>query len=506
LLTAALLFLPSCSMPVGPEDAQSGAEDDRTPAAAAEARPLRRVPAVKPAGFTTPPAGTGLGRYASQQVAWKPCRQQLQCATVRVPLDYTRVNGTAITLAIAKKPATGSQRLGSLFINPGGPGGSGVDYLDSFRSAGLEGYDIIGWDPRGVGRSTPVSCAGADLDAYLSMDISPDDPAEESALLEAHRDFGVSCLTTSGPLLQHVSTVEVARDLDLLRSLVRDDRLNFFGASYGTQIGATYAELFPRRVGRMVLDGAVNITDDRSVTQARGFDRALGAFATWCAARKCALGSSRAEVLRSVVGLLTRLDGAPVQVADRRLTQQLAVAGVINGLYANSAAYPFLSQALLAAINGNGRQLLRAADGLNHRDTRGVYGQINYAFPSVRCLDEPDRGLRGEKELAAAASTKAPTLGPFIGADLQCAMWPVAALPKLEPTGSGAPAILVIGTTGDPATPYEHAVSMAQRLRSAVLLTFEGQGHTAYGQNGCVQRRVEQYLKDGVVPRAGSRC
>jgi pimeloyl-ACP methyl ester carboxylesterase len=298
----------------------------------------------------------------------------------------------------------------------------------------------------------------------------------------------------------------VARDLDLLRSLARDDRLNFFGASYGTQIGATYAQLFPRRVGRLVLDGAVNITDDRSVTQAQGFDRALASFATWCAGRRCALGSTQPAVLQSVAGLLGRLDTAPLPVADRQLTQQLAVGGVINALYANSAAYPFLSQALQAAINGNGRQLLRSADGLNHRDTRGGYGQINYAFPSVRCLDSADLGLQREVALAAAASKKAPTLGPFIGAEVQCAMWPVAAVPKLELTAAGAPPILVIGTTLDSATPYEHAVSMAKRLRSGVLLTFEGQGHTAYGQSGCVQRRVELYLRDGVVPKAGTRC
>jgi pimeloyl-ACP methyl ester carboxylesterase len=509
IISVALLVLPSCSAPVGSDlaqsPAQSPAQDDNTPTAI-DARPLRRVPAVQPAGFTTPPAGTGLDRYASQQVDWRPCRQQLQCATVRVPLDYTKVNGSAITLAVAKKPATGSRRLGSLFINPGGPGGSGIDYLDYFRSAGLEGYDIVGWDPRGVGRSTPVSCATADLDRYLSLDNSPDDAAEERALVDAHRGFGVSCLSTSGPLLEHVSTVEVARDLDLLRGLVRDDRLNFFGASYGTRIGATYAHLFPVRVGRMVLDGAVNITADRSVTQAQGFDRALGAFATWCAARTCGLGRSRAEVLDSVAGLLSRLDGAPVRVANRRLTQQLAVAGVVSGLYGNATDYPFLAQALVAAIKGNGGQLLRAADALNHRDPRGTYGQINYAFPSVRCLDDRDRGLRGETERAAAANTRAPTLGPFIAADLQCAMWPVAAVPELELTGPGASPILVIGTTGDSATPYEHAVGMAKQLRSGVLLTFDGQGHTAYGRSACVQLGVQRYLSDGVLPRKDSRC
>ena len=499
LVSALALVASSCS-------ALGGSSDSGAPLPS-QGRPLRVVPDVEVAGFTAPPPGIGLARYANQSLSWKGCKVDLQCATALVPLDYREPDGQAITLALAKRPATASKRLGTLFVNPGGPGGSGVDFVGSFGRQGLEGYDLVGWDPRGVGSSTPVSCPGADLDRLLSMDISPDDAKEQSALVEADRELGQDCLKKSGPLLEHVSTLEGARDLDLLRGLVGDDKLNLYGASYGTQIGATYAQLFGSRVGRMVLDGAVNITEDTSVSQAQGFDRALGAFATWCAGQRCTLGATKGEVLQSVASLWSRLDGAPLRVGTRKLTQQLAVAGVVRVLYANSDAYKFLLQALQTAIDDrNGRLLLLLADQLNDRDPRGGYGQINYAFPAVRCLDRQDRGVQGEIELAERATATAPTVGLFFGPDLQCPMWPVAAVPKVKLVGADAPPIVVIGTTGDPATPYEYAVSMARQLRSGVLLTFKGQGHTAYGQSACVQQRVVAYLVDGAVPRDGSSC
>lgn len=468
---------------------------------------MQPVPDVRPAGFTDPPPGSGLGRYAGQRPQWKTCKKVLQCAAVRVPLDYTKPDRTAITVTMAKKKATAGERLGTLFIDPGGPGGSGVDFVDFFRSKGLEGYDIVGWDPRGVGLSTPVSCTGADLEHYSSMDNSPDDAQEQSELLAANRDLGRNCLAKSGALLQHVSTFEVVRDLDLLRTMVGDDKLNLFGASYGTQIGATYAQLFPRRVGRLVLDGAVNITDDTSVTQAQGFERALGGFAEWCAGRQCKLGATKAAVLETIASFWKQLDAQPLKVGTRQLTQQQGVAGVVYVLYAPPENYKYLLQALQTAIvDHDGRLLLFLADQLNERNDKGQFGQTNYAFPAIRCLDERDHGVQGELKLADRASRKAPIVGPYFGPDLVCTMWPVAAVPKVKLVGQGAAPIVVIGTTGDPATPYDFAVSMAKQLQSGVLVTYRGYGHTAYGQSGCVQKLVLSYLNDGVVPHDGITC
>jgi pimeloyl-ACP methyl ester carboxylesterase len=474
-----------------------------------EERPVKPVPAVQPAGFAEPPPGRGLERYADQQVRWEPCKDGLQCADVLVPLDYAKPDGTAISLALARKPATGTRNLGSLFINPGGPGISGVSYVSYFNRSGLEDYDIVGWDPRGVAGSTPVQCVDSDvLDQYTAMDVSPDSAAEKTALIQANREFGVSCLARSGPLLQHVSTIETARDLDLLRRMLGNAPLRYFGSSYGTQIGAHYAQLFPKAVGRMVLDGAVDLTGDSGTSQAEGFEKALRTFAQWCADRQCSLGSNADKVEAAVVDLWTRLDGTPMQVGQRELSQQLAVTAVIFVLYENDKAWTYLLKSLEAAIqDGDGRTLLDLADQYNQRQPNGQYGQFNYSFPAIRCLDTDDGGIRDADRDAARTVKDAPTIGPFLGPNYLCPMWPVPAAPRpAKVTGPGAAPIVVVGTTGDPATPYENAVGMARQLESAVLITFTGEGHLAYGQSPCVQRLVRAYLVDGVVPADGSRC
>jgi len=470
---------------------------------------LTAVPEVRPAGFTAPPAGSGLERYRTQPLTWKPCTKELVCASVLAPLDHEDPDGTAITLALAKRPATGDRRLGTLFINPGGPGGSGRNFVTYFNARGLEGYDVVGWDPRGVGGSTPVHCYGtADYDRFFAVDVSPDSEAEEQALTREIYAFGQACLARSGALLEHVSTEETVRDLELLRSLVGDPQLHYFGASYGTRIGSLYAELYPEHVGRMVLDGAVNISG-QDVSQIQGFERALDHFATW-AARPDAeqpLGTSRAAVLESVQQLLRGLDRTPLQVGGRALSQQQGVQGTLNSLYGRDD-WPRLLKALAAARQGDGRELLVLADEGNFRDPHnGSYGQINDAFPAVRCLDSQTTSVRAAERSAARQVRRAPILGPLSGPDLVCPLWPVAPAPKQPKiTADGAAPIVVLGTTGDPATPYENAEGMARQLDSGVLVTLEGEGHTAYGQSDCVRSSVNAYLVDGAVPADGTRC
>lgn len=497
---------PTAVVTRSPPGSGPSAAGTRT-SAESQGRPVRPVPEVRPAGFSDPPVGRGLSRYGHQRLVWTGCRKGLQCTHTLVPLDYSKPDGTVITLALAKRPATAARKLGTLFINPGGPGGSGVDFVESFESKGLAAYDILGWDPRGVGGSTPVTCAGVDLDHFLSMDITPDDAEERAALIRANRDLGLACLERSGPLLQHISTVEVVRDLDVLRGLVGEDKTNLYGASYGTSIGAMYAQLFPHNVGRMVLDGAVNIAAHEPVPQAQGFERTLDAFARWCADRKCKLGSSRQEVLATISGFWTELDRKPLRVSQRQLTQQLGVAAVVGTLYAPAAVYTYLQQALEGAIvDHDGAYLLYLADRFNDRNDKGEYGQIQYAFPAIRCLDTPDAGIQNEFDRAKAAIKKAPVIGPFFGPDLSCPLWPVAPDREPRPVGAGAPPIVVVGTTNDPATPYEYAQGMAKQLRSGVLVTLKGYGHTAYGQSDCIQKVVNHYLLDGTVPTAGTTC
>ena len=450
-----------------------------------------------------------MARYLDQRLEWSGCGKGLQCATVLAPLDYEHPDDEAITLAVAKRPASAQPSAGSLFINPGGPGGSGVDYVGYFAAKGLERFDIVGWDPRGTGASTPVKCAGGKaMDAYTSIDTSPDDAEEERALEQAQIDFGRGCLERSGALLEHISTAETVRDLDLLRHLVGAEKLTYLGSSYGTKIGALYAQLYPKRVGRLVLDGAVDITDNKDVSQLDGFERALGNFAAWCAGRKCKLGDTKAEVLETISDLWRRLDAKPINGGRAELTQQLAVTGVLEVLYENEEAWRYLQQGLeLAAFEGDGRYLMFFADQYNQRGRDGSYGQLQFSFPAIRCLDSQDVSVAKARREAVEEAKRAPTLGPFSGADLICPLWPVASAPE-QPTirAKGAAPILVVGTTGDPATPYEYAERMARQLDSGHLLTLEGEGHLGYGQSACIRRYVQAYLLDGDVPADGTRC
>ena len=481
----------------------------RTPSSRpAAGRPVQPIPPVQPNGITDPPPGSGMDRYLNQKLDWRPCGHGLTCALIRAPLDYAKPDGTALTLALARRPAAESRR-GTLFINPGGPGGSGTSYVGYFDATGLAAYDIVGWDPRGVGASTPVVCMGpADLDRYYALDSSPDNTSERRIRVAAVQAFGQSCLKRSGELLTHISTVDTVHDLELLRHLVGDSKINYFGSSYGTKIGALYAELYPEQVGRMVLDGSVDISGKATITQTEGFERALNNFASWCAMERCRLGASRAEVLARVKSYLDQLDQRPVKVGSRTLTQQQGVDAVYYSMYGGRRSWVQLLNALVAAIYDNDAGgVLTLGDRSNFRRNDGSYEQINYSFPAVRCLDSQDHSVAEAEKRYNRVSRVAPVLGRLGGADLTCALWPVpSAPPQPKIDGAGAPPILVIGTTGDPATPYEYAVDMADRLKSGVLITYRGEGHLAFGSSACVNQIVVDYLARDRVPPDKTRC
>jgi pimeloyl-ACP methyl ester carboxylesterase len=496
--------------PPSPNPATASESPSATSPIPPDGRPIQPVPDVLPYGYADPPPGNGFNRYRKQQLSWTPCLNGLECATVLAPLDYTKPDGRALSLSLAKRKATGTPRLGTLFLNPGGPGVSGRQLVEGFDSKGLERYDLIGWDPRGTNDSTPVQCfsKGSDYDRYLSLDASPDDDAELEVQISADRGFGQVCLSKSGSLLQHISTAETVRDLDLLRDLVGDSKINYLGFSYGTMIGSLYAQTFPKRVGHLVLDGAVDIVDS-PITQLDGFERALNNFADWCVTRKCALGASRDDILQAVSELLTGLDSQPIKVGQRQLTQSLALTGLIFPLYGQQDSWEVLRQGLEAVIKkGDGSILLRIADAYLGRSEGGTYEQHVAGFPAISCIDSQDSSVRKElAEHTAELSKKETTLGEFWGATLVCPLWPVAPAPKLPKiTARGAAPIVVIGTTGDPATPYEYAVGMANQLDSGVLVTFRGYGHLAYGQSPCVRKVVQAYLNNNVVPRNKTMC
>ncbi|WCC80966.1 alpha/beta hydrolase [Cutibacterium equinum] len=458
--------------------------------------------------FSAPPAGQGMNRYRSRTISWRACGK-FECAKVLVPLDWDDPDGPAITLALKRKPASSSKA--TLFVNPGGPGGSGQEMMDSFKSSAFPNHDVIGWDPRGTGQSTHVDCGPAKtMDALFNLDASPDDEVEWQALVRGTQDFARSCRTHSGALLDHISTIDTARDLDYLRHLVGDKKLDYLGISYGTFLGATYAELYPGRVGRMVLDSTVNITNHDTVSQIVGFDRAFGDFASWCAKQegRCALGKTEAEVRKATLDFLDRLDSHPIKVENRTLTQSLAATGIAFFLYSGKEAYPLLGGSLQSAMkDGNGSYLLAASDFLNGRGNNGQWERIASAFPAISCLDQADFGLNYLRKEWPKEAAKGPTLGKALGMTPTCEVWTAHPADQLYLTAQGAAPILVLGATGDPATPYEQAEWMADQLASGVLLTWRGAGHSAWELgNQCVKKAVEGYVNNGKVPKDKTVC
>ena len=471
-----------------------------------------------------PPAGSeALARFYAQGLEWTDC-SGAECASLTVPVDYDDPDGATIDLAVVRVPAQRpSKRLGSLVVNPGGPGGSGVDYAraaDFIVGPGVrDAYDVVGFDPRGVGRSAPIDCVtDSELDDFLASDPTPDDVVEEREFATTSADFAGSCAENAGPLLPHVSTEDAARDMDVLRAALGEETLTYLGKSYGTLLGTTYAELFPEHVGRFVLDGVVppDLTSaETDLGQAKGFETATRRWAAYCAAEgDCPLGSTTDEVMDGLRTFLASVDENPLpRTGDNsvpELTEGWASLGIAAAMY-DQGQWRILVDAMADAVAGDGTALMQLADQYADRNPGGTYaGNIMEVIYAVNCLDKPDSGSVPEyARLADAAAVEAPTWGRYLmWSSLPCAYWPVEGTRQPhEVRATGAPPIVLIGTTGDPATPYEWAVRLNDQLDSSSLITFEGDGHTAYTRsNACVDDAVDAYYLDGTVPPDGLRC
>ncbi|PWJ08678.1 peptidase [Streptomyces sp. NWU49] len=438
-----------------------------------------------------------------------------QCATLRVPLDWSEPDGATIGLALIRAKATGDDRLGSLLFNFGGPGGSGVSMMPSYAGTVAElreRYDLVSWDPRGVAASEGVRCR-SDREiqaAESSVDGTPDTPAEERTYFEDAADFGKGCQKAAGKLMAHVSTTDTARDMDRIRQVLGDDELNYFGISYGTELGGVYAHLFPKKVGRMTLDAVVDPSADtvgHAKNQTRGFQLALDNYLK-------STGRDPEQGSREIADLLERIDAEPLPTSSsgRKLTQTLALTGIVLPLY-SQASWPALTSALRAAEEGDGSKLLALADGYNDRDASGRYGTTTHSQRVISCLDDRQRPTAAQaRKLLPEFEEISPVFGAFLGWDTAgwCHDWPVPGQHDTpEVSAPGAAPILVIGNTGDPATPYEGARRMADELGEdvGVVLTWKGEGHGAYGSGSdCVDSAVNAYLLDGTVPEDGKVC
>ena len=452
-----------------------------------------------------------LANYQGQTLQWSPCNDGFECTSFKVPLDYSHIDGNSFVIQAIKHVAnTPAKRLGSLIMNPGGPGGSAIDYVlsaDSIVSKSIEDvYDLVGFDPRGVNLSQPIRClTDAQEDTYLGGNGSVQSAADLATAISSAKLMASACAKAAGNKLAHYSTLDTARDMEILRILLKEPKLNYIGKSYGTFLGTLYAALYPKTIGRVVLDGAVdpNISPrDANIAQAVGFETALKSF----------VAANPTFSISQIKNFLQSARTKPLtEYPNRQLSESLAITGIAAALYEPADGWPILKRALANAINhGNPADFFFLADSYNQRDPSGHYVSNQTDISSViGCLDSKDpRTLAQVEGDAKAFSAAAPFFGPYLTyGGLSCLYWkaqPVAT-PVLKNLETNP--LLIIGTTRDPATPYHWAQGLHKDLLNSTLITLNGDGHTGSNRgSSCVDKAMNNYLLTGKSPAHDITC
>ena len=460
----------------------------------------------------------------SGKINWSDCagdatdQSQLknQCGRLEVPYDYDNPNIGSFNLFLTRKPASDqANRIGSMLVNPGGPGfgGSSVakDAQYYFSDELLTRFDIIGWDPRGTGDTTPAIDCIDQYDEYFGMDSPPDTPQEKQAIVDASQKFNDQCVEKSGEILPYISTRSTAQDMDSIRRALGEEKMTYFGFSYGSELGATWVTMFPDTVRAAVLDGASdpNATSlDHGLAQAKGFEMQLDSFLAKCSARKSCAFYNDGNSAEALDKLLLQIDLQPLVVAADRtpVTQGVMFTALAQSMYSDSL-WPRLETALADAAKGDGSGLLELNDEYYQRKPNGTYGNELEAFIAISCLDDPGPiGIKAVDAQIPIFTKAAKRFGPGFGYGYSCALWPVKQAKKVVVTGKGAGPVIVIGTTGDPATPIESSRNAAKALEQGIFLTVKADQHTGYGVNTCVVDTVDKYLIELVVPPNGKVC
>ncbi|MBV6696538.1 alpha/beta hydrolase [Kitasatospora aureofaciens] len=531
LAAGTLLLSSACNDNAAPaQDKAAGAPAAATPTATP-------TPTPKPTGADDP----ALKPFYGQQIAWAACPADpqaekakidisgMQCGKLHVPLDYANATKDALDVALIKLPAAKpDQKVGSLMVNPGGPGESGVDMVKygakDFTGALHNRFDVIGFDPRGTGDSSPIVCYDDKQRDALDQTDEPLDPAaRKTQHVKMATDHAAACEAKAGKLLPFVGTRNTARDMDVLRAAVGDKKLNYLGVSYGTYLGSLYAEEFPKYVGRLILDGAVDPAADsldEGVNQRIGFEKSFDRFAADCVnnhAAECPLGSDPDQAAKKAADFLDGLRDHPLTAKDgRKIGSDLAWTGTTQLLYGDEkTSWQYLRNSLGWAMKrGVGDGLLAFADEYNGRDQNGHYNASQEALGAIRCADIASPAPTPEKaqQVVAKLQAEAPLMSKGVSVDdyteAGCAYWPFKTTEKPHTIrAEGADPILVVGSTGDPATPYAAAESLAKGFANATLLTRVGEGHGAFGKgNACIDQAYEAYLTAGTLPAPGTRC
>jgi pimeloyl-ACP methyl ester carboxylesterase len=455
---------------------------------------------------------TSSGYYA-QEINWRSCNQDFQCATLAVPIDYSKLSIGTFEIALLKYEARTSKKIGSLIVNPGGPGGSGVDYAYAaeyiFSPAILDRYDIVGFDPRGVSRSAPIRClSDKELDANNNSDSKPDNEKEFQQILSDTKKYVEICKEKNKHLTAY-STANVARDMDILREALGDKQLNYMGKSYGTYLGTLYAQFFPDKVGRVVLDGAVDPTISnfqQTLTQAIGFDQAFSSFAKDCFTKtNCPLPKGKEAAIAQMQRLFAQAAKKPLSTksSNRTLSETMMVLGTASAMYDSATGWPKLRKAITQSQKGYGDQFLELADEYTGRQSDGSYPNNEFDSGAViDCLDvEEPRTVAQIQSDTKSFAEQAPLFGPYLAyGGLTCKYFGQPQEVIISPTQTTNP-IVIIGTTGDPATPYEWAQGLNKLLINSVLVSLTGEGHTGQGQgNACIDDQIDDFYLTGKVP------
>ena len=470
---------------------------------------------------------SALAEYEQQKLDWSDCYDYFECSELRVPIDYDDLSVGTFRISVLRAAAKDQDnRIGSIVVNPGGPGGSGVDYAYNadyiFSPDITDVYDIVGFDPRGVAMSEPISCfTPEELDKNFAADSKPDNEEEITATLEESEAFAKKCAENTEHL-EHFTTAETARDMDILRAALGEKKLNYVGKSYGTYLGTLYANIFPNKVGRFVLDGAVdpNIPmKEQNLAQAIGFDKALTAFVNDCATQSdCPFTGTPAQAQATIIATLQAAATTPLPQKnpengdDRLIAESIIVIGMASSLYDDVDGWPKLRQAFTESAQNYGDTFLQLADEYTGRNPDGTFRSNDFDSGAViDCLDWKDRRTIDQfKADVQEFTTKAPVFGPYIAfSGVHCRYFP-------QPSTQRAPdslttikttPIIVIGTIRDPATPYAWSVSLAKIFTGSRLISLDADGHTGQGRgSACVDDAVDAYLLKGTLPSADLSC